>query len=75
MKAERILLETDQEGCLKHLPTLPPNARIEAIFLIEEPSDQLGSRKRRPSPKIAQAGKILGDIIQASELNDWDVLK
>jgi hypothetical protein len=39
MKAERVLLETDAHGHLIDVPKLPPNARLEAIFLVlEEPT-------------------------------------
>lgn len=62
MLAEKLILETDAQGRLKHIPTLPANARLEAIFLVlqENPNTQV---RRTPSPKIAGQGEILGDIM------------
>jgi hypothetical protein len=34
MDAERLILETDALGNLKQVPKLPPNKRLEAIFLV-----------------------------------------
>jgi hypothetical protein len=38
MQAERVLLETDVQGNLISVPKLPPNTRLEAIFLVLEDS-------------------------------------
>ena len=46
MEAERVLLETDAQGNLIGLPKLPPNMRLEAIFLLLE--DKMPERTRRP---------------------------
>ena len=75
MQAKKIFLETDQHGQLLHQPQLPPNIRVEAIFLILE--DNKKKRKRRkPSPLIVGKGKILGDIISPiSQLEDWEALQ
>lgn len=49
MQAKKYFLETDQHGQLIHPPKLPPNARMEAIFLIIE--DKMNEKRRRePSP-------------------------
>jgi hypothetical protein len=32
MKAEKMMIETDQYGRILQQPQLPPNARMEAIF-------------------------------------------
>lgn len=77
MHAEKMLLETDPQGRLKTLPTLPPNCRVEAIFLVLDESVLPPSEKRRrPAPSIAGQGKTLGDLITpiVSE-EDWDCLK
>ena len=64
MYAEKMLLETDPQVRLKAMPVLPPNSRVEAIFLVlDEPASPLPSVKRRPAPSIAGQGKTLGDLI------------
>lgn len=75
MQAKKIFLETDQYGQLLHQPNLPPNSRIEAIFLIIE--DKMKEKKRRKaSSKILGKGKIMGDIISPiSPIEDWEALQ
>jgi hypothetical protein len=41
MDAERLILETDGYGNLKHLPKLPPNKQFEAIFLVISDANNL----------------------------------
>ncbi|MCX7113763.1 MAG: hypothetical protein NTX45_27545 [Proteobacteria bacterium] len=61
MFAERLIIETDAKGKPTCLPELPPNSKMEAIFLLlEEPST---ATTRQASPAIAGKGKILGDIV------------
>ena len=76
MYAEKMLLETDPQGRLKTLPTLPPNSRVEAIFLVlDEPVSPLPA-KRYPAPGIAGKGKTLGDLIAPIvPEEDWECLK
>lgn len=75
MQAEKIFLETDQNGHLVHQPQLPPNIRIEAIFLILKEKKKKGKRRKR-SPIIMGKGKILGDIMSpVSPLEDWEALQ
>lgn len=50
MQAERVLLETDDQGNRIGLPKLPPRIRLEAIFLLFE--DKIPDRKRYPPPKL-----------------------
>jgi len=52
MQATRVLLTTDDDGRLREIPPLPPNARLEAIFLVIE-RGRTGAVKRRPSPRTA----------------------
>ncbi|CAK8713480.1 hypothetical protein GCAAIG_02800 [Candidatus Electronema halotolerans] len=75
MQTKRIILETDQHGRLLHQPQLPPNIRMEAIFLL--PEDRKKAKKRRkPSFAISGKGKILGDIVSpAAPPEDWDILR
>ena len=74
MYAERLTLETDTHGHLKQLPQLPPNAQLEAIFLVlKERPQRLPLRK--PSAKIAGRGQILGDLVASvTAMEDWEVL-
>jgi hypothetical protein len=61
MQAEKLILETDGDGHPKELPKLPPNARIEAIFLVLGAAQS--GEPRKPSARIAGKGRILGDIV------------
>jgi hypothetical protein len=65
MYAERLILETDANGCLKPLPQLPPNVQWEAIFLglTKRHLPSTSNRRRQPSAQIASQGRILGDLI------------
>lgn len=76
MHAEKMLLETDPQGRLKTLPTLPPNCRLEAIFLVLDEPILPPPAKRHPAPNIAGKGKTLGDLIAPIvPEEDWDCLK
>jgi len=71
MRAERVIIETDSQGLPRSLPRLPPNSRVEAIFLIQEPLTGRPAR-RAPPPEIAGKGQILGDIVSpAIQESDW----
>ncbi len=75
MQAKRMILETDNNGYLLQQPHLPPNTRIEAIFLVLENKKQ-GRAKRNPSAKIFGKGKIIGDIMApVVPPEDWDALQ
>jgi hypothetical protein len=60
MYAERVILETDQDGRLTQVPALPPHAKIEAIFLI---IDQGRPKKRQPPEALRGSVTIHGDIV------------
>lgn len=76
MHAEKMLLETDSQGQLRTLPTLPPNRRVEAIFLVLDEPISPPPAKRRPAPSIAGKGKTLGDLIAPIvPEEDWECLK
>ncbi|MGV8935009.1 MAG: hypothetical protein ACOH1I_10315, partial [Gallionellaceae bacterium] len=62
MYAERLILETDVSGELKHMPMLPANKQSEAIFLVIDDAMQ-ASKRRQPRPDIAGKTKIMGSII------------
>jgi hypothetical protein len=75
MQATRLLLTTDNDGRIQEIPPLPPNARLEAIFLVVE-QGQPAPAKRRPSPRIAGLGAIHGDLIApVVDVDDWDALR
>ncbi|MDX9788431.1 MAG: hypothetical protein RBT11_16760 [Desulfobacterales bacterium] len=76
MQAEKMLVETDQYGRLLQQPKLPPNARMEAIFLLLEDTRKSGRAIRKPSKKIMGKGKIIGDIMApVAPIEDWDALR
>lgn len=70
MYAERIILETNPAGELKEIPKLPPNKKLELIFLV---MDDLASQpaKRAPHPDIAGKIKIKGDLFDTVPTKDW----
>jgi hypothetical protein len=73
MRPKRALLETDGQGRLKSVPELPPDAKIEATFIVIEPGSSGGDRQ----PPAEFAGiEIVGDIMSpAVDENDWDIMK
>ena len=74
MQAERIVLDTDDQGNLQGLPRLPPRARIEAVFLV---LDGTGDQPRSRMPPVELTSlSINGDIISpAVELDAWGFTK
>lgn len=73
MHAEKLILETDADGHLKIQPKLPPNARLEAIFLVV--SNHIQPTRRKPSAKISGRGRIAGDILApVVDASEWSVL-
>jgi hypothetical protein len=74
MHAEKLILQTDQQGNLLQMPKLPPNAQLEAIFLVLNQSLP-APKRRKPSSLIARKGKIIGDIMApATTESEWDAL-
>jgi hypothetical protein len=49
MQAERVLLETDAQGNLISVPKLPPNRRLEAIFLVLEEPTAIPAKRTPPA--------------------------
>lgn len=70
MQAERVILTTDPAGNLSPLPKLPPNARIEAIFIVLD-AEVEGVALRRPHADIAGKARVLGDIFDSAAPSDW----
>jgi hypothetical protein len=76
MQAEKVLLETDQYGRLLQQPELPPNVRIEAIFLLLEDKAKEHKVTRKPSKKIVGKGKIIGDLkAPVVSPEEWKILQ
>jgi hypothetical protein len=75
MYAERLLLETDRSGSLKDVPKLPPNKKLEIIFLVLDDARGGQSLRRSPHPDIAGKARILGDIISSIPTTDWNLPK
>jgi hypothetical protein len=73
MDAERLILETDASGNLKHIPKLPPNKQFEAIFLVVGNASESAINRRTPHPDIAGKVTILGDIIDTIPEPDWNL--
>jgi hypothetical protein len=70
MFAQRVIIITDESGKLPDLPRLPPNQRIEAIFLVlDDTADR--PRCRQPHPDIAGKVEILGDVLSSAPAEDW----
>jgi hypothetical protein len=57
MYAERLILETDEHGFFKQKTSLPPNSKVEVIFLVLGKSLPI---KRKPAQHIA--GKAVGSV-------------
>lgn len=69
METKRLMLQTDGQGRLKSVPALPPDSKIEAIFLVLEPTS--GNAVRQPPPELAGI-KVLGDVVApAIAPDDW----
>ena len=73
MHTEKVILETNQKGQIIRLPTLPPNAQVEAVFLVLDHNEK--EIRQGPSKKIAGKGKIIGDIMSpVVEAERWGAL-
>ncbi len=75
MYAERLILETDRSGILKHVPKLPPNKQIEIILLVLDDARVGRLLRRSPHPDIAGKIRIFGDIISSVPETDWNLPK
>ena len=62
MYAEKMILKTDQHGHLKTQPELPPNAEVEAIFLVLKKIQPMDNSSF-PSALIKGAMKVNDDLL------------
>ncbi len=73
MQAERVLLRTDDQGNPIGVPKLPPNAQLEAIFLLSDSVVALPAR-RVPPPWLKGAVTSTADLVEPVVSNDeWEV--
>ncbi len=71
MHTERMKLETDHQGNLKDIPKLPPNKKLEAIFIIEsDDQESTITTRRKPHPDIIGRTQISDDIIDSIPESD-----
>ena len=74
MQAERVVLETDDQGNLQGVPKLPPRAKIEAVFLVLDGAP--GQPQPRKPPAELAGLKIQGDIVSpVIDLDAWGFTK
>jgi hypothetical protein len=71
MEAERLILETNHAGKIKKIPKLPPNKKLEAIFLIVD-DVALRPVRRTPHADIAGKIKIKGDLLDTVPATAWE---
>lgn len=75
MQAQRVMLETDAQGSIIGLPTLPPHTQVEVIFLFDPPHAP-SVRKRHPAPELAGKMLLAGDLLSpVCMTEEWDVLQ
>lgn len=67
MYAEKIILETDEQGFFKQKLNLPPNSTVEAIFLVLK-----NQRKEKIKPSVEIAEKETCSIALDNTASDWD---
>ncbi|GAB6091096.1 hypothetical protein [Spirochaeta dissipatitropha] len=65
MIAEKIFIDTDENGNVKKFPPLPPNKHIELIVLMDESQSVEQKVQRVPSQKLAGKMKITGDVFSS----------
>jgi hypothetical protein len=75
MQVKHIILETDQSGNIKNLPKLPPNKKIEGIFLVLDDITDLNLPVRKPHPDLIGQVQILSDIFDSAPETDWEILQ
>jgi hypothetical protein len=65
-----------EKNCLRWIDEKPDIDQAHVIVTILPSFKHISApSSRRPSPRIAGKGKILGDIMTPLSENDWDALK
>ena len=72
MFAEKVIIETDALGRLKKVPALPPNKRLETIFLVVGDSGCDVPVNRQPSSDLKGSVQIHGDILNSAPEQSWN---
>jgi len=67
MYAEKLILETDEHGFFKQKLNLPPNSRVEAIFLVLKKQ-----RKKKRKPAIEITEKVTYSPLLDKANSDWN---
>ncbi|ACA98420.1 MULTISPECIES: hypothetical protein [Cyanophyceae] len=75
MKAQHIILETDPSGNIKNIPKLPPNKKIEGIFLVLDDVADSSLPVRKPHPDLVGQVQILDDTFDSVPETDWEILQ
>ena len=76
MYAQRALIETDADGRPVALPRLPPNTRLEAIFLAIEAEIPAPLHRRSPPAILRGSVEFLDDAMTpAAPADDRDALR
>ncbi|QHU99985.1 hypothetical protein NON20_08595 [Synechocystis sp. B12] len=75
MQSQHIILETDELGNIKNPPKLPPNKRIESIFLVVEDINKLDSLVNQPHPDLVGQVQIVGNVFDSVPEQDWEILQ
>jgi len=74
MFAKKIITETDHAGKVKNMPLLPPNTQFEIIILdLNETKEVRKKNIREPHPDLIGKVKILGDVINTTSQDMWDL--
>jgi hypothetical protein len=75
MQPKHIILETDQSGNLKNVPKLPPNKKIQGIFLVLDDINESNLPVNAPPINLVGKVQILGDIFDSVPETDWEILQ
>ncbi|MDD2600447.1 MAG: hypothetical protein PHO37_14690 [Kiritimatiellae bacterium] len=73
MFVEKMIIETDALGRLKKVPLLPPNKRLETIFLVVGDSVCNAPVKRQPASGLKGSVKIHGNILNSTPEESWNL--
>ncbi|QUS59308.1 hypothetical protein IQE94_09955 [Synechocystis sp. PCC 7339] len=75
MQPKHIILETDQLGNLKNVPKLPPNKKIQEIFLVLDDINESTLLVNSTPANLVGKVQILGDIFDSVPETDWEILQ
>jgi len=64
MHAERVILETDENGHLSGLPQLPPHSKVEAIFVVLDSENEKYASNPNAARSSPKTGKDLVELFK-----------